>query len=204
MCHFFLCSKTCILQVHSCHVSDECTSIVCLWTYRKWSWIWVLVFIKSLSWIIHTNICSNYIAFFLYYPNFYICRLYGATIVCYHAFYLPLLYVTFLADFFQVNIIILQSLLDVLLLPFTSFVPFLLFVTSCFFPFFLFKMVVFFLTSNCTLDENRRTIYIWRMYIIQRWRMLVSLMLIGSDAVTTIWKMVMHSRTEVSWTVYRS
>ncbi|CAN6582050.1 unnamed protein product [Malus baccata var. baccata] len=27
--------------------------------------------------------------------------LYGATIVCYHAFYLPLLYVTFLADFFQ-------------------------------------------------------------------------------------------------------
>lgn len=70
---------------------------------------------------------------FLYYPNFYICRLYGATIVCYHAFYLPLLYVTFLADFFQVIIIIiLQSLLDVLLLPFTSFVPFLLFVTSCF------------------------------------------------------------------------
>ncbi|KAK4781499.1 hypothetical protein SAY86_015601 [Trapa natans] len=27
--------------------------------------------------------------------------LYGATIVCYHAFYLPLLYATFLADFFQ-------------------------------------------------------------------------------------------------------
>ncbi|KAM2895389.1 hypothetical protein FF1_010505 [Malus domestica] len=27
--------------------------------------------------------------------------LYSATIVCYHAFYLPLLYVTFLADFFQ-------------------------------------------------------------------------------------------------------
>ncbi|KAL9393243.1 hypothetical protein Peur_012528 [Populus x canadensis] len=27
--------------------------------------------------------------------------LYGITIVCYHAFYLPLLYVTFLADFFQ-------------------------------------------------------------------------------------------------------
>ncbi|PQQ11459.1 transmembrane protein adipocyte-associated 1 [Prunus yedoensis var. nudiflora] len=27
--------------------------------------------------------------------------LYGATVVCYHAFYLPLLYVTFLADFFQ-------------------------------------------------------------------------------------------------------
>lgn len=27
--------------------------------------------------------------------------LYGATIVCYHAFYLPLLYITFLADFFQ-------------------------------------------------------------------------------------------------------
>ncbi|GLT95356.1 hypothetical protein SLE2022_130420 [Rubroshorea leprosula] len=27
--------------------------------------------------------------------------LYGFTIVCYHAFYLPLLYVTFLADFFQ-------------------------------------------------------------------------------------------------------
>ncbi|KAF7851727.1 hypothetical protein BT93_L3037 [Corymbia citriodora subsp. variegata] len=27
--------------------------------------------------------------------------LYGATIVCYHAFYLPLLYFTFLADFFQ-------------------------------------------------------------------------------------------------------
>ncbi|KAJ4719567.1 Transmembrane protein adipocyte-associated 1 [Melia azedarach] len=27
--------------------------------------------------------------------------LYGATIVCYHAFYLPLIYVTFLADFFQ-------------------------------------------------------------------------------------------------------
>ncbi|GMI88833.1 candidate G-protein Coupled Receptor 2 [Hibiscus trionum] len=27
--------------------------------------------------------------------------LYGAAIVCYHAFYLPLLYITFLADFFQ-------------------------------------------------------------------------------------------------------
>ncbi|KAF7817870.1 transmembrane protein adipocyte-associated 1-like protein [Senna tora] len=27
--------------------------------------------------------------------------LYGTTLVCYHAFYLPLLYVTFLADFFQ-------------------------------------------------------------------------------------------------------
>ncbi|XP_044480416.1 protein CANDIDATE G-PROTEIN COUPLED RECEPTOR 2-like [Mangifera indica] len=27
--------------------------------------------------------------------------LYGATIVCYHAFYLPLIYITFLADFFQ-------------------------------------------------------------------------------------------------------
>lgn len=30
-------------------------------------------------------------------------RLYGITSVCYHAFYLPLLYVTFLADFFQVT-----------------------------------------------------------------------------------------------------
>lgn len=29
-------------------------------------------------------------------------RLYGVTNVCYHAFYLPLIYVTFLADFFQV------------------------------------------------------------------------------------------------------
>lgn len=27
--------------------------------------------------------------------------LYGATLICYHAFYLPLLYITFLADFFQ-------------------------------------------------------------------------------------------------------
>jgi hypothetical protein len=30
------------------------------------------------------------------------CRLYNLTIVCYHSLYLPLLYVTFLADFFQV------------------------------------------------------------------------------------------------------
>lgn len=29
-------------------------------------------------------------------------RLYGVTNVCYHTFYLPLIYVTFLADFFQV------------------------------------------------------------------------------------------------------
>lgn len=27
--------------------------------------------------------------------------LYGATVICYHAFYLPLLYENFLADFFQ-------------------------------------------------------------------------------------------------------
>lgn len=40
---FFLCSKTCVLQLYSYHVSDECAGIVCLWTYGKWSWICVLV-----------------------------------------------------------------------------------------------------------------------------------------------------------------
>jgi len=30
------------------------------------------------------------------------CRLYNLTTVCYHSLYLPLLYVTFLADFFHV------------------------------------------------------------------------------------------------------
>jgi hypothetical protein len=32
------------------------------------------------------------------------CRLYNLTTVCYHSLYLPLLYVTFLADFFQVRL----------------------------------------------------------------------------------------------------
>lgn len=40
---------------------------------------------------------------FWFYVMFCFCpRLYGATVICYHAFYLPLLYENFLADFFQV------------------------------------------------------------------------------------------------------
>ena len=34
---------------------------------------------------------------------FYICRLYSFVVICYHTLYLPFVYVTFLADFFQVN-----------------------------------------------------------------------------------------------------
>ncbi|KAL4303727.1 hypothetical protein GQ457_10G014220 [Hibiscus cannabinus] len=39
--------------------------------------------------------------FLLKRTEFFFDRLYGAATVCYHAFYLPLLYITFMADFFQ-------------------------------------------------------------------------------------------------------
>lgn len=50
----------------------------------------IKIFLSSLAILLSENV------HFLY-------RLYNFTVICYHTLYLPLLYVTFLADFFQVR-----------------------------------------------------------------------------------------------------
>lgn len=106
-------------------------------------------------------------------------RLYGATIVCYHAFYLPLIYVTFLADFFQViNITVNCNIL----FSFIS-IPFF----DCLFgnkPMICYGTVT---THNCWFYccWCRRKICILRMYTTLRWKMLDFLMPIGSEAEST-------------------
>ena len=92
------CSKTSILQLCMCDVAIEWPITVWMFPSCKWSRIWFMV---------HTEHFSNFMV--TYSPSgaildddLFRCRLYNLTTVCYHSLYLPLLYVTFLADFFQV------------------------------------------------------------------------------------------------------
>ena len=99
MCLWF-CSKASILQIHYHHVLHKCIGFFSLCC--EWKWIWVLVFtIKTYPGIlIIMRICFSRrtLKFFIF--IFY--RLYDTITICYHAFYLQLIYGTFLADFFQV------------------------------------------------------------------------------------------------------
>lgn len=96
-------------------------------------------------------------------------RLYNLTTVCYHALYLPFLYVTFLADFFQVCFIHCF----IFRLPWKRLFL-LIFVPS---PWTDIVYVYNFFFKWCIY---RRRIFGWRMYITLRWKMLVFLMLIGT------------------------
>lgn len=104
---FLFNSKTCILQVRRNYVHLECTVSTCLCAHWKWDSIWLLVN-PDLRKELYSQLVYNIVSIKFPFPSSglrrqLICRLYGATIVCYHAFYLPLLYITFLADFFQVK-----------------------------------------------------------------------------------------------------
>ncbi|XP_052477226.1 protein CANDIDATE G-PROTEIN COUPLED RECEPTOR 2-like [Gossypium raimondii] len=74
--------------------------------HSKWrERLWVLVNTSLLSIynpnIIYISILCSFSNVFLKRCTKHIYKLYIATIVCYHAFYLPFLYITFLADFFE-------------------------------------------------------------------------------------------------------
>ena len=103
-------SKTCILQVHCHYVHLECTVTVCFCAYWTRDWFWLLVIMYTLFHLnLSVTVWSLFSKCFIFpFAKFFLCRLYSTTIVCYHAFYLPLLYVTFLADFFQVIITLVQ------------------------------------------------------------------------------------------------
>ncbi|TYI69308.1 hypothetical protein E1A91_D08G145800v1 [Gossypium mustelinum] len=58
--------------------------------------------IKWGLWVVHRLVLiAIYGSILFIYHSKWRERLYSATIICYHAFYLPLLYITFLADFFK-------------------------------------------------------------------------------------------------------
>lgn len=93
---YYLYSEASLLQLHLCNVLVICHSTVWLRPGRKWSWVWILVQlyrINLINFVKHSLLTVYPIAFY---------RLYNLATVCYHSLYLPLIYVTFLADFFQV------------------------------------------------------------------------------------------------------
>lgn len=99
---FPFCSKTFILQLYYHHVLCECHCYVGLCICSKWSSIWALVFMTTFDYFTffsHSRTSSE--------DRCSVDRMNEIVTVCYHAFYFPLLYATFLSDFFQVNSLLL-------------------------------------------------------------------------------------------------
>ncbi|KAG6526718.1 hypothetical protein ZIOFF_016719 [Zingiber officinale] len=87
-------SKTIILQLCLCYAVAEYNVPVRLPACCKWIWIWNMVLIMSYS-----KPCL--LLYVMPHATCFSCRLFNLTTVCYHSLYLPLLYVVFLAEFFQ-------------------------------------------------------------------------------------------------------
>lgn len=102
MFDFLFYSKTSFLQVYYHHVLLKCDGIIIL-SFADWTWcfVWSLVIYKLVLFMLMINILQHGFIRYIYHFIFFD-RLYGVSTVGYHALYLPLLYVTFLADFFEV------------------------------------------------------------------------------------------------------